>query len=81
MDSLNNTYRGLRILRDTQPFAGNWLYAEFGGSFNFSSIVFHELYDMVSVALLLFVPCCFLRSMLRSVPDSARHTQSPPFTV
>ena len=46
MDSLNNTYRALRIVRDEPPLAGNWLYAEFGGSFNFSTIVFRELYDV-----------------------------------
>ena len=39
MDSLNNTYRALRIIRDAAPLQGNWLYAEFGGSFNFSTIV------------------------------------------
>jgi hypothetical protein len=46
LDSLNNTYRALRILRDDPPLQGNWLYAQFGGDFKFSSIVFHELYNL-----------------------------------
>ena len=58
MDSLNNTYRALRIIRDAAPLQGNWLYAEFGGSFNFSTIVRSVNLIAKILFLLSYILCC-----------------------
>eukprot|EP00041_Stephanoeca_diplocostata_P006463 m.86558 g.86558 ORF g.86558 m.86558 type:complete len:564 (+) comp16374_c1_seq19:3474-5165(+) len=59
LDSLNNTYRALRIITPnrtvgagiqydarTGSVTGNLLYAEFGGDFLFHTTVFYEVYDL-----------------------------------
>lgn len=55
MDSLNNTYRAIRIISGNQSHitmnsngqvSGNLLYAEFASDYGFDSVVFKEVYNL-----------------------------------
>merc|ERR1712216_427649 len=45
-DAWNNTYRAVRVIDRREGGLGNIMYAEFGGDFNFSTIYFHEFFDL-----------------------------------